>query len=188
MIKQLFAGLERFGGSRDASDYAYAGGKGDVAAMNKLRLTGLEAPPIAMECMCGHSIVKQCYIQAKGKPEIGLAVVGSCCIKRFIPTGLDLTCERCHDPHKNRKNNLCNMCREEDKTQLETERKKKERELDLKWARRNQVFIRVPFANKEWAKEKGARWDADERMWYCSKDNAPILALYPPIRSRAQPE
>ena len=174
--------------------------------MNKLRLTGFEAPPIARECMCGHPIVKQCYIQAKGKPEIGLAVVGSCCIKRFIPTGKDLICEKCNAPHQNRKNNMCNECRMEAKIQAEPEHKKRERERrilnkmrieeerkearesELKKFRESQVYIRVPFANKEWAKERGARWDVDERMWYCSKDNISILTLYPPIRSRAVPE
>ena len=193
-FKVFFNGLELFGGSRNANDYAYAGGTSDDAAMKKFRLTGLAAPPFAKECICGHSIRSQCYIQVKEKRELGLAVVGSCCIKRFIPTGKNLTCEKCHAPHKNRKNNLCNMCRLEAQIQLENERKREEHEewiqleLEAQKERKNQVYIQVPFANKGWAKDRGAYWDPAERMWYCSKENEAIMALYRPIQPRFETE
>ena len=194
----FFDKLELFGGSRDAREYAYAGGTGDNAALKKFQHTGLVAPLFTKVCMCGHSIKMQCYIQVRGKRELGLAVVGSCCIKRFIPNGTNMTCEKCQAPHKNRKNNLCNMCRIDAQIQLENERIKEEQErriqieiqleIEAKKERENQVYIRVPFANKDWAKDRGAYWDPAERMWYCSKENEAIMALYRPIRPRFEAE
>lgn len=40
-----------------------------------------------------------------------MLVIGSCCIKRFVPKKTR-TCEICEKPHRNRKVNRCNDCKD----------------------------------------------------------------------------
>lgn len=56
-------------------------------------------------CLCGHHICDNYYIINKDRTIV--EVVGSKCIKKFTG-GLLKTCEKCGDPHQNRKFDLCN--------------------------------------------------------------------------------
>ena len=59
-------------------------------------------------CICGHDISENCYI-TDGNIII---VLGNCCIRKYLPkTQCGRTCRICKQPHKNRKNNICNKCR-----------------------------------------------------------------------------
>jgi len=66
-------------------------------------------------CVCEHPIVNNCFIFDTRKVQTDKTAyinVGNCCIKRFMKNS-GRTCMLCKEPHKNRKNNLCNSCREQ---------------------------------------------------------------------------
>lgn len=65
-------------------------------------------PPYEGVCPCSTKITRNCYI-TNGETFI---VVGNCCIKKFMPERSGRSCEECNAPHKNRKDNFCNSCRE----------------------------------------------------------------------------
>lgn len=74
----------------------------------------VERPEHKKLCICGYSdLVINKYICPKDNVCVSkIIIVGSCCIKRFVPEEFQSrTCEKCHLPHKNRKNNFCNDCR-----------------------------------------------------------------------------
>ena len=72
----------------------------------------IESPPRQDTCLCGHHIQEQCYIKHKDSGKI--LICGNCCIKRYIPAAnRQRMCSVCKQPHKNKKNNLCNECRED---------------------------------------------------------------------------
>ena len=91
-------------------EWSYAGGNYESLENYFLVLhnsIGFQRPKHKHKCICGNPIEKQAYIR---KNLEGL-VIGSCCIKKFIPTGMSRTCEKCKRIHQNRKDNLCNSCR-----------------------------------------------------------------------------
>jgi len=55
------------------------------------------------------SIKRNAYIMNRDKTR--MLVIGSCCIKRFVPKKTR-TCEICEKPHRNRKVNRCNDCKD----------------------------------------------------------------------------
>ena len=59
------------------------------------------------KCVCNHDIEKNYYI-TNGSVML---ILGSCCIKKFMPNGMRKSCEHCENLHKNIKDNLCNDCR-----------------------------------------------------------------------------
>jgi|TARA_R110000744_G_scaffold184485_1_gene303903 hypothetical protein len=66
-------------------------------------------------CVCKHPIVNNCFIYDTRKPQTqrnAFINVGNCCIKRFMPNS-KRCCMLCKGEHQNRKNNLCNDCREQ---------------------------------------------------------------------------
>lgn len=93
----------------DFNKWEYAGGnKGRHNNYFKIKFEyPTLPPPEENKCMCGHSIVEQCYIYNNETEE--LKVLGNCCIRKFIPKS-GRTCEDCGDPHKNRKWNKCKDC------------------------------------------------------------------------------
>jgi hypothetical protein len=95
----------------DMNDFVYSGGdNGSHLNYYKLLYNTDKLLPHKDYCICGHKIVKNCYI-ANGNQVLTL---GICCIKRFISKEKQgRTCECCGYSHKNRKNNLCNKCRED---------------------------------------------------------------------------
>ena len=66
-----------------------------------------ELPMITNRCVCGNRIELNQWITNGDK----VITVGSCCIQKFTPIHLGITCEICKKPHRNRKDNKCNECR-----------------------------------------------------------------------------
>lgn len=72
-------------------------------------------------CVCGHLINKIRFLKLKKNKlildeekhnKIINLLIGSCCIKRFLPEGvLGNHCVRCDKIHKNRITNKCNDCK-----------------------------------------------------------------------------
>jgi len=64
------------------------------------------------KCICGIKIKKNCYVINRDETDIikRVLVIGSCCIKQFIRTGIKKTCGVCKKIHKRRDINLCSDC------------------------------------------------------------------------------
>lgn len=69
------------------------------------------------ECICTHPILEVCVI--KNVIDGSLLEIGNICVKRWMPKiyeqavyGRKKKCDRCNLPHKNRKDNYCNNCRD----------------------------------------------------------------------------
>jgi len=73
----------------------------------KTAYKNVQRPPYEGVCPCSTKITRNCYI-TNGDTFF---VVGNCCIKKFL-THSGRSCGECNAPHKNRKDNLCNRCRE----------------------------------------------------------------------------
>lgn len=110
LTKRFIKGLEDYNLSYDEiknSNWKYCGGnKGRHLNYFKLSCKNDDLPHKVNKCVCGHSIVENCYI-TDGEQ---ILVLGNCCIKKFIPKS-SRTCEKCGEPHKNRVVNRCNNCR-----------------------------------------------------------------------------
>lgn len=75
----------------------------------RARQTGDPAlPDETTTCLCGHTIREQTFVVHRETRKI--AVLGSCCIKRFIPNA-GRTCATCGDAHQSRIDNFCAPCR-----------------------------------------------------------------------------
>ena len=75
-----------------------------------LREENEEEPDHQEECKCGHKIKWNYYIKNIISGEI--EVIGSCCIKKFVPAELrGKLCELCGSQHRSRKDNFCKECR-----------------------------------------------------------------------------
>jgi hypothetical protein len=108
--QRFIEGLKKYGLTmNDMNDFVYKGGNnGSHLNYYKLSYKNDELPPDKDICICGHKIIKNCYISNGSQ----LLTLGICCIKRFIPKEKQgRTCECCGCSHHNRKNNLCNICR-----------------------------------------------------------------------------
>lgn len=121
-FKRLVANLERIYGLTwdDFKLFFYAGGDTKRHLEYFLsKMGGISQPDKAQNCACGQVIVENCYVTRKAKDIV--VVMGNCCIKRYVPTGMSKTCEICNKPHKNRKDDICKKCRKEikDKNKLE---------------------------------------------------------------------
>ena len=66
-------------------------------------------PPSKSNCICGHRITDVRFVSNADHTQF--VVVGNCCIHRFLSEPYR-TCGKCGARHKNRKDNLCNACRE----------------------------------------------------------------------------
>ena len=118
LSKKFITGLENIGLNFEEVQkyFIYAGGDKNLCHKRYYFLKfGDNLIPIHKDyCICGVRIVENCYIQDSRKPCSlnNIYIIGNCCIKKFLPEGRSgRTCKICIQPHKNRKNNLCNVCR-----------------------------------------------------------------------------
>lgn len=90
-------------------DWVYVGGnQGTRLDYWRQKYPDRDPPELLDKCSCGHKIQENCYIMYEEK----IAIVGSCCIKRYLPKeNRGKTCSICGIAHRNRKNDLCNNCR-----------------------------------------------------------------------------
>lgn len=92
----------------DIKHWEYAGNNGSGIKYYHLKFpNSKKLPEYTDTCICGHFIINNSYI-TDGKR---ILVLGSCCVKRFIPNGTKRLCSECHLPHKNTSINKCNACR-----------------------------------------------------------------------------
>ena len=88
-------------------DWKYCGGEcGSHWSYFKVACKGEELPIHEAKCICGHRITENCYIT----DGIYFLILGNCCVKRFIPKS-GRTCADCGRTHRNRRDNLCILCR-----------------------------------------------------------------------------
>lgn len=93
-------------------------------------------------CVCGQTGLRyNCYIT----DGVDVITIGTVCMRQFIKKSEKFNwknrCDRCLQPHKNRKDNYCSTCRpiiekekEEEKKRIEEEiRKKQQQEIDQMW-------------------------------------------------------
>ena len=151
-VQDFINGLVAAGGTPNLDDYVYAGGEeGEHADYFHKRYCGTRRHPSHVEaCVCGHKIQPNFYIEHKATGR--LYSTGSYCIRRYH--GILRTCTFCGTIHKNRKDNLCKTCR------------------------KSHVFINVTFAQKDVAKEMGARWNPTVRMWWVHPSNASAIETF----------
>lgn len=112
LTERFKKGLENYDISIDElqnGSWFYCGGnRGRHLNYFKLSCPNDDLPSPIGECVCGHAIQENCYI-TNGTEII---VMGNCCIKRFVSYS-SRTCDKCKKPHRNRKVNLCNNCRQD---------------------------------------------------------------------------
>lgn len=94
-------------------NWKYAGGSNGPhfkywKSMNAEYDDKLKMPAPRSACLCGHGIIENCFVI--NEETLELEVLGNCCIRKFIPKSTR-TCHKCHAPHRNRKRNLCTLCR-----------------------------------------------------------------------------
>jgi len=94
--------------------YVYRGGDTGRHKNYKTKTCGdLTIIPHQNYCICGHKIKENCYMKLNNT-DLSFApeylVLGNCCIKKYMPNKSRL-CQRCGEPHKNRKDNFCGDCR-----------------------------------------------------------------------------
>uniref|UniRef100_A0A6C0BA18 DM2 domain-containing protein n=1 Tax=viral metagenome TaxID=1070528 RepID=A0A6C0BA18_9ZZZZ len=112
LTERFIEGLKNYNVTYDEiikGNWKYCGGRsGCHLNYFKVSCKNDDLPKQQDKCICGHAISENCYITN----DEFILVLGSCCIKKFLPkTKSSRTCEKCGDPHKNRKVNRCNKCR-----------------------------------------------------------------------------
>jgi hypothetical protein len=112
--KRFKKGLLTEAGDDNLANFIYCGADDDYGAkceyFFKKNPTLKELPPHKEVCVCGHDIKKNFYIQHI--PTKTNIVVGSCCIKRYLPDECQgKTCSECGAPHQNKLVDMCNECR-----------------------------------------------------------------------------
>jgi frataxin-like iron-binding protein CyaY len=60
----------------------------------------------------------------------------------------------------------------------ETELSDYQKELIEKWKIKPKIYLTVPFEYKDDAKEKGARWDNENKKWYCYEEHKNLIETY----------
>ena len=114
LSKRFMNGLQAYNLSYEMiekGDFKYCGGR-EKRHLNYFKVCFPDKkvpdnlPEYRDTCICGHRIRENCYITDGSQ----ILVLGNCCIRRFVPK-CGRTCEKCGASHKNRKNNLCNDCR-----------------------------------------------------------------------------
>jgi hypothetical protein len=120
LTEKFIKGLKDYNLSMDQMDnWSYCGGNcGRHKNYFKLTCPNDDIPELVCKCVCGHNIVENCYI-TDGE---SIMILGNCCIKKFIKNS-GRTCEECKNPHKNRKDNRCNDCRETNPRCLDCKKK-----------------------------------------------------------------
>lgn len=111
VYEAFVTGLTNLGLSVDAleRDFIYIGGnRNSHANYFRLKCPNDVRPPQAHYCVCGHAIVENCYM--RNPITQNTLTLGSCCIRRFLPNA-GRTCAECGGSHRNRKDDLCNLCR-----------------------------------------------------------------------------
>lgn len=96
-----------------AEKWFYAGGSegSRLEYFNQVAPKGSSTPAASSNCMCGTKIKENCYITDDFGDLSRYAVVGSCCIKKFLGQERQKkTCPTCGEPHSRRSTPYCYNC------------------------------------------------------------------------------
>jgi len=146
-------------------------------------------PQLKPECVCGVSLVHNCYIRKDINSTLDtVLIIGSCCIEKFIDAGKARKCEKCSSEHHNRKDNLCTICRNKILAERRAEAKKQKdidtynRRLDRKIAAEaekerllhlKREYFDIPYSisseedRYKNLKDNKCKWDPDVGAWWC---------------------
>ena len=111
LTQKFIKGLAAYGLTYDdvKQNWKYAGGDtGHHSNYYYMAFSHLQQPEHTDRCVCDHVMQENCYTT----DGTDMIAVGNCCIKKFVNQS-GRTCDKCGEPHKNRKVNRCNLCREE---------------------------------------------------------------------------
>ena len=150
----------------DIKDWIYCGGNQDsYYEYFKLCYPDTIAPT-AENCVCGNGISICCYIRENvNAPVEDILIVGSCCIKKFLPNGFTRFCTDCNAEHKRYKHNICFDCEKAKKAEAE------------KLA--PYVYFDFPYSMKSEVKTYGAIWDMEYKLWRANRKYKPhLIAKY----------
>jgi hypothetical protein len=181
-LRRFEEGLKEHGLTiEDMKQFRYAGGDEGKHLKNWHKIMGKDKQLPAHEdnCVCGVAIVKNCYIT----DDKLILVIGSCCIKTFVPTGFTRFCTDCKNPIKSIMDNYCVSCRkinkkkEEEmikqeecrieKERLEKEAKeRKQKQDELIRLEKEIIYLNVPYIEKDKCKKIGAKWCDINKRWY----------------------
>ena len=148
----------------ESSGFRYCGGDTHSNDINYYRMCfpGQSFPFEEEKCVCKHPIKVNCYITNEDKTI--LAVLGRCCIKKFLG-GVARRCDQCGETHTNRTKNLCRVCireyREREKISLREEKVKlreRSREEKRLAKEREKEAIRL---QREELKRQTVEWKRD---------------------------
>jgi len=146
----------------DIKDWIYCGGNQD-SYYEYFKLCYPDAiAPTEDNCICGNGISICCYIRENvDAPVEDILIVGSCCIKKFLPNGFTRFCTNCNAEHKRYKHNICFDCEKAKKAEAE------------KLA--PYVYFDFPFSMKDEIKTYGAIWDSEYKLWRANRKYKPNL-------------
>tara|TARA_R110002012_G_C11247822_1_gene566284 strand:+ start:74 stop:475 length:402 start_codon:yes stop_codon:yes gene_type:complete len=108
--KRFISGLQKYNLTVNdlQNEWYYMGGnRGDHKKYFEEKYKDDEMPDLTDRCVCGHKIKNNCFITDGDS----ILILGTACAKRFAKPRQDRICEKCNQPHRNRKNNICNKCR-----------------------------------------------------------------------------
>lgn len=108
-LKKMIKALEKKGLKYDDFRKYHYAGSDNVSGMEYYRklFPDRDYPKHIEYCLCNTKIKNNYYIT----DDTNILVLGSCCIKKFVDTGLKKVCSNCKSVHRNRKDNYCNACR-----------------------------------------------------------------------------
>lgn len=111
VYKRFVEGLKKYNLTyAEVRNWTYCGGNmNEGIKYFKQCFENSQLLPYINKCICGHDIIENCYITNENKSIV--LIVGNCCIKQFIETRKNKTCEICGDCHKNKIVNRCSSCR-----------------------------------------------------------------------------
>lgn len=115
LSKRFIKGLQEYNLTKeDIQGWHYVGGGHTTNPILNIVLKerfhrhfpGEDVPELEHRCVCGHPIQENAFITDGSN----ILVLGSCCVRRFLPNGTKLTCTRCKRPYKG-KHRVCGTCR-----------------------------------------------------------------------------
>jgi len=128
LSKKFIKGLEKINLTLEEVQifFIYVGGNiGNKISYFEMKYGHKNLPPYKPSCICGVKIKENCYIHdTRNSYDVDkIYIIGNCCIKTFLPEGRSgKTCMICVKPHRNRKHDLCNVCRKIYKNEVDIEK------------------------------------------------------------------
>ena len=110
LTDRFIDGLKQYGMTEeDIKNWRWCGGTGNISDIKywKMCFPNATPPDTEKHCICGQKIIIQNWITYNQE----FIVIGSECRNKFLDHK-GKSCNRCKEPHRNRKDNYCTSCRE----------------------------------------------------------------------------